>query len=132
MEEGYNGEFANKLIEAVETFASLDGACDKVREKQICDAVGVKCDLSCKVYVKKDRLLKFIEKCIKATSAAPIPEAPTTTVVVEMPKPEQEEPVCPPEPVLVTETSRERLCPSCARKAARDDSKYCDFCGEEL
>jgi len=59
MEEGYNGEFAQKLIEAVETFAALDRACDKVKGTQICDAVGVKCDLSCKVYVKKDRLLKF-------------------------------------------------------------------------
>jgi len=28
MEEGDNGEFAQKLIEAVETFASLDGACN--------------------------------------------------------------------------------------------------------
>jgi len=75
MDEGHNGEFAQKLIEAVETFAGLDGAFDKVRERQICDAVGVKCDLSCKVYVKKERLLKFIEECIKAAPPALAVEA---------------------------------------------------------
>ena len=121
MEEGYNGEFAQKLIEAVESFASLDGACEKVREKQICDAVGVKCDLSCKVYVKKERLLKFIEECIKAVPSAP------PTVAVET-KPESEAPCA--EPVL--ELPKEKLCPSCGRRTAREDSKYCDFCGEEL
>ena len=128
MEEGYNGEFAQKLIEAVETFAALDRACDKVKGTQICDAVSVKCDLSCKVYVKKDRLLKFIEECIKATPAAPLPESSTLAVIVETPKVEQEVPVCPYEP----EKPKEKLCPSCGMKAVRQESKYCDYCGEEI
>ena len=123
MEEGYNGEFAQKLIEAVETFAALDRACDKVKGTQICDAVGVKCDLSCKVYVKKDRLLKFIEECIKATPAAPLPESSTLAVLVETPKP-----ICLPEP----EKPKEKLCPSCGMKVPRPESKYCDYCGEEI
>ena len=66
MEQRYNGESTQKLVEAVETCASLDAACEKVREKQICDSACVKCDLSCRVYVKKDRLLKFVEERIKA------------------------------------------------------------------
>jgi len=43
-EEPFNGEFANKLTEVVEAFFTLDEVCDEVKEKQICDAVGVRCD----------------------------------------------------------------------------------------
>jgi hypothetical protein len=83
------------------------------------------------VYVKKERLLKFVEKCIKATPPALALDA----------KPESEdiphvEPALIREPVKIQEPApelpKERLCPSCSRKAARQDSKYCDFCGEEL
>jgi hypothetical protein len=73
------------------------------------------------VYVKKDRLLKFVEERIKAV--------PSPLVCLEEPKPEQE-PERQPEPLKieepVAEAPKERLCPSCARKAARNDSKYCD------
>lgn len=119
-EETINGEFAKQLIETVESFAALDGACDKAREREIGDAVGFKCDLSCKVYVKK-KLLKFIKKCIKT-----IPSAPPT-VAVET-RPESEAPCAEPVPEL----PKEKLCPSCGRRTAREDSKYCDFCGEKL
>jgi hypothetical protein len=113
-EEPINGEFAKKLTDAVEAFASLDSACSKVREKQICDAVGVKCDLSCKIYVKKDKLLKLIEECIKAQPLKPVLESPTVSVVVEPERP------------------KEKRCPSCGMKPARPEAKYCDYCGEEF
>jgi len=120
-EKSINGEFAKQLIKTVESFAALDDACDKVREREICNAVGVKCDLSCKVYVKKEKLLKFIKECIKT-----IPSAPPT--VAAEAKPKSEAPCD--EPVL--ELPKEKLCPSCGRRTAREDSKYCDFCGEDL
>jgi len=112
-EEKINGEFVKKLTDAVEAFASLDSACSKVREKQICDAVGVKCDSSCKIYVKKDRLLKVLEACIKAAPATVIP-LESVMIHVEPEKP------------------KEKRCPSCGVKAARPDSKYCDYCGDEF
>jgi hypothetical protein len=114
-EEKINGDldFAQRLTDSVEAFATLDGACDKVKEKKICDAVGVKCDSSCKIYVKKDRLLKFLEECLKATPATVIP-LESSMIHVEPEKP------------------KEKRCPSCGIKAARPDSKYCDYCGEEF
>ena len=112
-EEKINGEFAKKLTDAVEAFASLDSACSKVREKQICDAVGVKCDLSCKIYVKKDKLLKLIEECIKAVPASVVP-VESCNLQVELEKP------------------KEKRCPSCGMKPARPEAKYCDYCGDEF
>ena len=80
--------------------------------------------------MKKERLLKFIEECIKA--------APPALAVEARPESEEiphAESALIPEPVKIQEPAlklpKERLCPSCSRKAARQDSKYCDFCGEE-
>jgi hypothetical protein len=112
-EEKINGELAKKVMEDVEAFHGWDAACDKIKEKGICDAVGVKCDLSCKIYVKKDKLLKLIEESIKAIPATPIP-VESNLVCVEPEKP------------------KEKRCPSCGMKPARPDSKYCDYCGEEF
>ena len=137
-EEPNNGEFAKKLNESVEAFAALDGACDKVRSKGICDAVGVKCDLSCKIFVKKDKLLKLIEESVKAEPAtvatvgpeAPAPTAPTkdqTAEIEEIPVKQYSEDLCVP-----LEKPKEKHCPSCGMKPARAESKYCDYCGEEL
>ena len=131
MEQRYNGESTQKLVEAVETCASLDAACEKVREKQICDSACVKCDLSCRVYVKKDRLLKLFEECINATPPVPLietdPESEDTPHV---------ESALTPEPVQIQESApelpKERLYSSCSRKAACEDSKYCDFWGEDV
>lgn len=127
-EEKVNGEFATKLTVFVQSFAALDGACDKIREKGICDAVGVKCDVSCKIYVKKDKLLKFFEECLKAPTAADLPSPfalqPGDHTAIPLP---ERVPECEPH-----EKPKERLCPSCNRNPARPDSKYCDYCGEEL
>jgi len=120
-EESINGEFAKKLTDLVGAFFALDEACDKVKEKQICDAVGVKCDLSCKLYVKKNKLLELIEESIRAEHTAPVRE-PSPIIPVE---PVEEARPLQPEP----EKTKERLCPSCGQKAARPGSKYCVFCG---
>ena len=137
-EEPNNGEYAKKLNESVEAFDALDSACDKVRSKGICDAVGVKCDLSCKIFVKKDRVLKLIEESVKAgpetvVTAGPEAPAPTapikdqTAQVEEIPVKQYSEDLCVP-----LEKPKEGLCPSCGTKPARVESKYCDYCGEEL
>jgi hypothetical protein len=97
----------------VESFATLDMACDKARQKGICDAVGVKCDASCKIYVKKEKLLKFFEECLKAAPATPVAQE-SRMIQVEPEKP------------------KKRVCPCCGKNPARPDSKYCDYCGGEL
>ena len=107
----------------------------KVHSKGICDAVGVKCDLSCKIYVKKDRLPKFIEECIKAApptvvpieESTPVPTEDKITETQELPVKQYSEDLC-----VAPEKPQEKLCPSCGMKPARAESKYCDYCGEEL
>jgi len=133
-EEPFNGEFAKKLSEAVEAFFALDEVCDKVKEKQICDAVGVKCDTSCKIYTKKEKLLRFMEECIKAIHTAPVlePEGPMEEPSSWRPEPEMTPERTPQLQPAEPEKPRERLCPSCGQKAARPESKYCDFCGGEF
>jgi len=113
-----NSEFAKALEEAVGRFFELDTACERVKEKGICDVVGVKCDSSCKIYVRKEKWLNTLIEFIKADQG--LPSAIT--------QPVSEPSVVPAEP----ERPKERLCPSCGMKAARPESKYCDYCGEEL
>jgi len=55
-----NSEFAKALEEAVGRFFELDTACERVKEKGICDVVGVKCDSSCKIYVRKEKWLNTL------------------------------------------------------------------------
>jgi len=118
-EEKINGEFAAEITELVETFAALDRACDKIQQMKrpsgetMCDAAGVKCDASCRVYIKKDRLLNFFQDRVKEASATAIP-LESAMIHVEPEKP------------------KENRCPSCGIKAARTGSKYCDYCGEEF
>jgi len=113
-----NSEFAKALEEAVGRFFELDNACEKVKEKGICDVVGVKCDASCKIYVRKEKWLNTLIEFIKADHGLPS----TITQPISEPSVISAEP----------EKPRERLCPSCGMKAARPESKYCDYCGEEL
>ena len=117
-----NSEFSKALEEAVGKFFEFDSACDKVKEKGICDVVGVKCDASCKIYLRKEKWLNVLIDLIKADVCASEPvSAPALEPEVPLPapKPEPEEP-------------KERCCPSCGIKAARPESKYCDYCGEEF
>ena len=117
-----NSEFAKALEEAVGKFFEFDSACDKVKEKGICDVVSVKCDASCKIYLRKEKWLNVLIDLIKADVCASEP--------VAAPTPGPEVPPSTPEPL--PEEPRERCCPSCGIKAARPESKYCDYCGEEF
>jgi hypothetical protein len=119
MQELDNSEFAKALEEAIEKFLAFDAACDKVKEKGICDVVGVKCDASCKIYVRKEKWLNALIDLIRSVPSA---------AVVESHAVEPLESEAPKEP----EKPKERTCPSCGMKAPRFESKYCDYCGEEL
>jgi len=114
MSELENSEFSKALEEAVGKFFEFDSACDKVKEKGICDVVGVKCDASCKIYLRKEKWLNVLISLIKAeTFHEPLP-------------------VTPPEPQPTPEEPKEKLCPSCGAKARLPESKYCHICGEEI
>jgi len=116
MNELENNEFTKALEEAVGRFFELDAACEKVKEKEICDVVGVKCDASCKIYVRKEKWLNVLIGLIKAeTFHEPMPVA----LPERVPEPEPE-------------TSKEKTCPSCGAKAPLPESKYCHVCGEEF
>ena len=119
-EEKINGEFAKKVLDAVLAFAVLDATCDKLQEikikgKTACDRFKLNCDDSCNNFVKRYKLASFIEKALKATpsTVAPVKAETLPEPVPEMPAPE-------------------KRCPSCGVKAARPDSKYCDYCGDEF
>lgn len=111
-----NGEYAKKVLDAIQAFAALDAACEKVKERGICDAIGVKCDIGCQLYVKKDAYLKFLESAIRSMPSAPA-EVVSSEVAEERPR--------------VEEKPIELRCPSCG-SALRDAAKFCDLCGEEI
>jgi len=120
-EEKINGEYVAKIHEMVQAYDALDKECAELREKRgengetICDGIGVKCVVNCGIGLRKDRLLKSLETVVKEMPATPIPlESPMLHM-----EPEPEKP-------------KEKRCPSCGVKAARPDSKYCDYCGDEF
>jgi len=117
-----NSEFAKALEEAAKKFLEFDALCDRLREIKtpqgdtICDAVGVKCDPSCNIYLRKEKWLDVCTRLMKAQAFhEPLPATP----------PE-------PRPESTPEEPKERLCPSCGAKAPLPESKYCHVCGEEL
>jgi len=106
----------NRLAEIdnnVERFTRLDTLCEKIKERGICDALGVQCNSSCKIYVQKEELLKVLEEVIKVQPSA-VPDKTVTIAEADTPE------------------ANERSCPSCGQKPAREIAKYCDYCGEEL
>jgi len=106
----------NRLAEIdnnVECFTRLDTLCEKIKERGICDALGVQCNSSCKIYVQKEELLKTLEEVIKIRPSAVLDK---TATIAEVDIPE----------------AKEKSCPSCGQKPAREEAKYCDYCGEEL
>ena len=122
MNELENSEFAKALEEAAKKFLEFDALCDRLREiktpqgETICDAVGVKCDASCNIYLRKEKWLDVCTRLMKAQAFhEPLPVTP----------PE-------PQPQSTPDEPKERLCPSCGAKAPLPESKYCHVCGEEL
>jgi len=102
-----------EIEESVNRFTGLDALCERIKEKGICDALGVQCNSSCRIYIQKEELLKALEGFIKARSAAAVDQ--TVAIIAEdQPK------------------AKEKSCPSCGQKPAREEAKYCDYCGEEL
>lgn len=102
-----------EIEESVNRFTGLDALCERIKEKGICDALGVQCNSSCRIYIQKDELLKVLERFIKAESAVVIDQ--TARAIAE----DQPE-------------TKEKSCPSCGQTPARKEAKYCDYCGEEL
>jgi len=117
-----NSEFAKALKEAGKNFLEFDAVCDTFQQiktpqdETMCDVVGVKCDATCNVYLRKAKWLDFCTKLMKAEAFhEPMPAPPPEST----PKPE-------------FHPATERCCPSCGAKAPLPESKYCHVCGEEL
>ena len=120
--ESENSEFAKALKEAGKNFLEFDAVCDTFQQiktpqdETMCDVVGVKCDATCNIYLRKAKWLDVCTRLMKAQAFhEPLPVTP----------PE-------PQPESTPEEPKERLCPSCGAKAPLPESKYCHVCGEEL
>jgi len=106
----------SEIGDAVHSFTELDELCERIKEKGICDALGVQCNSSCSIYAQKEERLRILEGFIKVQ--------PSVAVGQVAPKPIPDQPK--------TVEKSERCCPSCGQKPAREEAKYCDYCGEEF